>query len=441
MKKTDLTLLIVDWIAAIVSWFLFFSYRKRVEEPDILLDQIVEDDRLLLGLLVIPTVWILLWAFLGLYRRVLQKSRLQVIYLTIGGTFFGALGLLFTVIRDDSALSLITYFRSVVVVFLIHLCLFLIVRLLVLSIFKFQLSRGALYFRGLAIVDDAKASVPPLQYTSLESMIFPQELMRGKEWRSIDSKALIIEDKKVANRLAPIMIGTSMGSDVFIEEGAFQLLEYNYKGTPRLKDRYISLQTHPLLAWQRNSKRCIDLVVSLLALVLLSPLMMWLYLKVKKSSPGPVFFKQERLGRHGLPFVIFKFRSMYVGAEKDGPALATDGDDRCTFFGSWMRTWRLDELPQFLNVIKGDMSLVGPRPERAHYAEQLLAYNSKYALLWQVKPGITSWGQIKFGYASDIRAMLERFRYDLLYVERMSILLDFRILYYTILVLLQGKGR
>ena len=127
--------------------------------------------------------------------------------------------------------------------------------------------------------------------------------------------------------------------------------------------------------------------------------------------------------------------------DRDGPALATDGDDRCTFFGSWMRTWRLDELPQFLNVIKGDMSLVGPRPERAHYAEQLLSYNSKYALLWQVKPGITSWGQIKFGYASDIRAMLERFRYDLLYVERMSILLDFRILYYTILVLLQGKGR
>lgn len=441
MKKADLTLLLLDWSAAIFSWFVFFSYRKRVEQPDVTMDEITADPRLFIGLLVIPTAWILLWTFTGLYRRVLQKSRLQVVYLTIGGTFFGGLGLLFTVIKDDSALSLITYMRSFIVVFVIHIIAFLVSRLLLLSILKLQLSRGKLYFQGLAVVQDVASSIPTLRYTRLEKVVTYKELERDNTWDKVDSRVLVGQDEKEINQSTPIMIGTSMGSDVFIEEGAFQLLDYNYKGTPRLKDRYVFLQTHPLRAWQRNSKRCIDLVVSIIALMLLSPLMLWLYLKVKKSSPGSAFFEQERLGKYGVPFTILKFRSMYIDAEKDGPALAIDGDGRCTTFGTWMRTWRLDELPQFLNVIKGDMSLVGPRPERSYYAEQLLAHNSKYALLWQVKPGITSWGQIKFGYASNIQEMLKRFRYDLMYVERMSILLDFRILYYTVLVLLQGKGR
>ena len=441
MKKADLILLLMDWVTAIISWFLFFSYRKRVEEPDITLEKIIGDERLLIGLIVIPIVWTILWAFFGLYKRVLQKSRLQVVYLSVGGTFFGALGLLFTVIRDDSALSLITYLRSFVVVLLIHLCGFLIVRILLLSFFKFQLSRGHINFSSMVIKEDVIESVSPLRFTRLESIVSTSGLQRNTKNRDVDSLVLVAQDTKIINEVTPLLVGTSMGSDVFVEESAFQLLEYNYKGTPRLNDEYVSLQTHPLWAWQQNSKRCIDVFVSTIALVLLSPLLIWLYLKVKKSSPGPAFFKQERLGKHGIPFFIFKLRSMYIDAEKDGPALAKDEDERCTSFGKWMRTWRLDELPQFWNVIKGDMSLVGPRPERAYYADQLLKHNSKYALLWQVKPGITSWGQIKFGYASDLTEMFKRFRYDLLYVERMSILLDFRILYYTVLVLLQGKGR
>jgi len=184
-----------------------------------------------------------------------------------------------------------------------------------------------------------------------------------------------------------------------------------------------------------------DVSISLLLLGLLSPIFIWLYIRVKASSEGPVIFKQERLGRWSNPFVIYKFRSMYVDSEQSGPALAQVNDERCTPFGLWMRRWRFDELPQLYNVLIGDMSLVGPRPERAHYADKLTKAYPKYALVWTVRPGITSWGQIKFGYAADIQSMITRSRYDLLYVHRASILMDIRILIDTIRVLLSGSGR
>ncbi len=441
MKKGDYTLLFFDWLAALAAWLLFFFYRKKVEQPQISNEEILQDDRLLIGLLIIPMAWLLLWSFFGLYRRVYRKSRLQVMNLTVGGTLLGALGLLFTVIRDDTALSLITYLRSFVVVFFIHAGLFSIVRLLLLSFFKWQLISGHVNFKGLIATDTTQAKIPQMRFTTVEQVVALSDVRKHRFSQDVKSIALISDNKKAVNQLTPYLVGTSMGRDVFVGEDTLALLDYDYKGTPFLRDNYVALQTHPLWAWQRNGKRCIDVLVSLLMIVVLSPVFLWLYIKVKSSSEGPILFKQERLGQYGLPFLIYKYRSMYEDAEKDGPALAIDEDDRCTPFGKWMRTWRLDELPQFFNVLKGDMSLVGPRPERAYFAEKLLEQNSKYALLWQVKPGITSWGMIKFGYASDLSEMLKRFRYDLLYVERMSLLLDFRIIYYTIIVLWQGRGR
>lgn len=441
MKKGDYTLLFFDWLAALAAWLFFFVYRKRVEQPQIANEEILQDDRLFIGLVIIPLVWLLLWSFLGLYKRVYRKSRLQVMYLTVGGTFLGALGLLFTVIRDDTALSLITYLRSFVVVFFIHVVLFVIVRLILLTFYKWQLIRGHIKFNGILAVDDAEAAMPAMRFTTIDKVVKLDEVRLHKSWSDIESIALISDNKAAVNDLTPYLIGTSMGRDVFVGEDTFELLDYDYKGTPFLRDNYIALQTDPMWPWQRNGKRCIDVFVSLFMIIILSPVYLWLYIKVKASSDGPVLFRQERLGQYGLPFIIYKYRSMYEDAEKDGPALAIDEDERCTPFGKWMRTWRLDELPQFFNVLRGEMSLVGPRPERAYFAEKLLERNSKYALLWQVKPGITSWGMIKFGYASDIGEMLKRFRYDLLYVERMSILLDLRILYYTMIVLIQGRGR
>jgi exopolysaccharide biosynthesis polyprenyl glycosylphosphotransferase len=193
--------------------------------------------------------------------------------------------------------------------------------------------------------------------------------------------------------------------------------------------------------WQRVIKRALDIFISTSVLVLISPLYLFAAIKVKLSSPGPIFYKQERIGLYGKPFWIFKFRSMMMNAEEKGPALSSENDPRITPWGRIMRKWRIDELPQFYNIIIGDMSLVGPRPERKYYIDIISQTNPHYKYLHKVKPGLSSWGMVKFGYAENTAEMIERMRYDLLYIKNCSLVLDFKIMVYTILVILQGRGK
>ena len=188
-------------------------------------------------------------------------------------------------------------------------------------------------------------------------------------------------------------------------------------------------------------KRMFDIVASLFAMIILSPVYLITAVIIKCTSRGPVFYAQERIGYRGKPFKMHKFRSMYVDAEANGPALASDDDPRITPFGRFMRKVRLDEIPQFYNVLKGTMSIVGPRPERQYYIDQIVQRSPEYLLLQRVKPGITSWGQVKYGYAENVDEMLERMRYDLLYLENMSLATDVKIMLYTVLIILQGRGK
>lgn len=203
---------------------------------------------------------------------------------------------------------------------------------------------------------------------------------------------------------------------------------------------FIDLTSPRISEFQKNVKRTLDVSASILALIILSPVLAAAAIGVKHSSPGPIIYRQERIGKGRKPFNIYKFRSMLTDAEKGGPQLSSHNDDRITSWGRIMRKYRIDELPQFWNIIKGDMSLVGPRPERAFYIEQIISRAPYYGLIFQVRPGLTSWGMVKHGYASTVDEMVERSRYDLLYLNNMSLITDFKIMIHTVNTVIKGAG-
>ena len=188
-------------------------------------------------------------------------------------------------------------------------------------------------------------------------------------------------------------------------------------------------------------KRALDVLLSLFALVVLSPLYVVLYFIVGCTSEGPAIYRQERIGLHGRPFQILKFRTMKLHSEGEKPLLSGDNDPRITPVGAMLRKYRLDELPQMWNVLKGDMSIVGPRPERRYFINQIEQQAPYYCLLYKFRPGLTSWGPIKVGYTDTMEKMVRRLNYDIVYMENMSLLLDLKILFYTIGVILDGKGK
>ncbi len=249
------------------------------------------------------------------------------------------------------------------------------------------------------------------------------------ETGTIDSIIALLEDTPAVIKIIPIM------QDILF-------------GTVKLSGIWhaplIQISPDLMPAWQQSSKRIIDVVVSIIAIILLIPLYLFTTAGgVLLSSKGPILYSQKRVGLRGRPFKMHKFRSMYSDAEKAGPQLSREDDPRITPpFGKFIRKVRLDEIPQFYTVLKGDMSLVGPRPERQFYIDQIVKRAPHYRLLLKVKPGITSWGgQVKYGYASNVDEMIERLKYDILYIENMSIAMDVKILIYTVLIVLQGRGK
>lgn len=207
-------------------------------------------------------------------------------------------------------------------------------------------------------------------------------------------------------------------------------------GTPLIK---ISNGLMPV--WQANTKRLLDVSISLTASIIIFPVFLILAVLIKRSSKGPIIYKQERIGRYGKPFYIYKLRSMIQDAEKGTPALSSKDDKRITPIGKFLRKTHLDEIPQFFNVLKGDMSLVGPRPERQYYIDQIVEYAPHYTLLHKLRPGITSWGQVKYGYASNVEEMLERLPYDMIYLKNISLYMDFKIMIHTVMIAFKANGK
>ena len=459
-----------DAFAALVAWAVFFFYRKLSIEHNRFDDVnlVFQDRNFWWGIVLLPIAWCCFYAILGTYKNVFRKARLKELQMTFWASLIGVIVIFFALLLDDNIYSYRTYYVSFLMLFVLHFALTYIGRLCITSRTARLIHTRKIGFPTLLVGSGEKAYNT---YLDLDSQaVYSGNLFVGfikvngyTDERLVQAMPYLGDTEAINSliekyNIEEVIFAIDDHDDTKITQ-IIRLLDSRddviLKITPNMRDivygsvklnsifhsPLITINPRPMEEWQYSVKRLMDILLSLLALVLLSPVFLVTAIIVKCTSPGPIFYAQERIGYRGKPFKMHKFRSMYVDAEASGPALSSDDDPRITPFGRIMRKYRLDEIPQFYNVLKGTMSLVGPRPERQYFIDKIVERAPEYMLLHKVKPGITSWGQVKYGYAENVDEMVERLRYDLLYLENMSLATDIKILLYTVLIIFQGRGK
>ena len=455
--------IIIDILSASIAWLLFMYYRV------VYLDESIFSlkSEYILNMSIISICWLIFYSLIGHYNAIYRKSRLKEISQIFIATLVGVTVIFFAVLLDDFIIDYKQYYTSFIALFCFHFTFTSFFRFLLTTRTALRIHNKVIGFNTIIIGSNEKSELlfkelENEEKTSGHILLGFLNVDRKKNHLlekyiphlgSFEEVKQIINDKviedviiaietseqhkieRILNELENINVYVKIIPDIYdILSGSVKM--NSILGTPLIEIK------HKLLPqWEFIVKRFLDYLLSLLAIIFLSPFMILTAVGVKLSSSGRIIYKQERIGQYGKKFNIYKFRSMYEDAEKEGPKLSSKTDSRITPWGRVMRRIRLDETPQFFNVLFGHMSFVGPRPERDFFANQIIKKAPHYKHIYRVKPGITSWGMVKYGYAENIDEMLERLKYDILYIENMSLLIDLKIMIHTIIIILQGRGK
>jgi exopolysaccharide biosynthesis polyprenyl glycosylphosphotransferase len=471
-RKRDIILTLAgDLIALILVWYTFYHIRFELQwfDPDQLL---VAPASVFLPAVVTALFWIAIFAFFGLYKRLYMISRFDEIIRVGKISVIGTLVFFFLLFTDDLNWNSanISYAKNYTFVYWLLTFGFVSVnRLIVRTIQKATVMRGVGLHKALIVgvgetARQVHEDIERHKATGLNVIGFIDQSLNG------EATEVMVKPEMVLGKISEMnqIIENSGAEDVIVAmepDDRFKLvniLDNVEKPNVTIKilpDFYqiisglnqtnqifglplIVVMPDPMPAWEKVVKRAMDVLLSLLILIVSLPVMLVVGLIIRFTSEGPVIFAQERVGLHGKTFTMYKFRSMFHDAEKKtGPTWAKDADPRITPVGQWLRKLRLDELPQLLNVLKGDMSLVGPRPERPYFVERFKKEIPLYTRRLRVRPGITGWAQVKWKYDESLDDVKEKTKYDLFYVENISLKMDLKILINTIWTMVSGKGQ